>query len=430
MRANKITNNGEVLLDLTQDTATPETVGEGVTFHTADGSPAVGTAKLGGGAELNIAYGDEPPEDTTKLWVKTTEPSGVIVSPNAEYAGNTEAAIENLSTTMPSKIYDQGCASVGTKIYLFGGTARTDQILCYDTETETLTTLGVVLPIAASSIACATVGTNIYLFGGSGASRLNTILCFDTETQSITTLDTVLPTAAYGFGCAVIGTDIYLFGGSGLTTIMRFDTKTQSLTTLAAVLPKVVYCSGCATVGTKIYLLGGYSSEGEILCFDTKNQTITTLDAKLPSAIAKAGCGVCKNKIYLLGGGSPKTDTIYCLDTKTEALTVLDIVLPAATYGIGSATVGTNIYLFGGTNDGGAASLNTITCFTPPVDIVMVETGIVYILSQSDATALMLINAGTATVEIGVDMVYKGNAEGKGELVEALLYKDGAWTNI
>jgi hypothetical protein len=49
MKANKIELNGEVLLDLTLDTATPETVAKGVTFHMADGTPSTGTATMGGG---------------------------------------------------------------------------------------------------------------------------------------------------------------------------------------------------------------------------------------------------------------------------------------------------------------------------------------------------------------------------------------------
>ena len=49
MKANKIFLENEVLLDLTQDTAIEEDVLAGKTFHKADGSPAVGTAVLGGG---------------------------------------------------------------------------------------------------------------------------------------------------------------------------------------------------------------------------------------------------------------------------------------------------------------------------------------------------------------------------------------------
>ena len=39
----------------------------------------------GGGSELNIAYGDTAPEDTSKLWVKTTEPDSVEISPDFGY---------------------------------------------------------------------------------------------------------------------------------------------------------------------------------------------------------------------------------------------------------------------------------------------------------------------------------------------------------
>ena len=39
----------------------------------------------GGGGELNIAYGDTAPEDTSKLWVKTTEPDIVEISPDFGY---------------------------------------------------------------------------------------------------------------------------------------------------------------------------------------------------------------------------------------------------------------------------------------------------------------------------------------------------------
>lgn len=39
------------------------------------------TGTLEGGAKLNIAYGDTAPTDTSKLWVKTTEPESVEISP-------------------------------------------------------------------------------------------------------------------------------------------------------------------------------------------------------------------------------------------------------------------------------------------------------------------------------------------------------------
>lgn len=48
MAVNKVEINGEVKLDLTQDTVTPETLIAGVTAHNAAGNPIVGT----GGGEV------------------------------------------------------------------------------------------------------------------------------------------------------------------------------------------------------------------------------------------------------------------------------------------------------------------------------------------------------------------------------------------
>jgi hypothetical protein len=41
-----------------------------------------------------------------------------------------------------------------------------------------------------------------------------------------------------------------------------------------------------------------------------------------------------------------------------------------------------------------------------------------------------IINTDTAKIEIGVNEIYKGNANNEAEKAEAALYKDGAWTTI
>jgi hypothetical protein len=43
MGASKVIVDGETIVDLTGDSATPETVAEGETFHDANGEPRVGT---------------------------------------------------------------------------------------------------------------------------------------------------------------------------------------------------------------------------------------------------------------------------------------------------------------------------------------------------------------------------------------------------
>ena len=43
MKVNKIILNDQVLMDLSEDTVTPETVSEGITFHGSDGELHTGT---------------------------------------------------------------------------------------------------------------------------------------------------------------------------------------------------------------------------------------------------------------------------------------------------------------------------------------------------------------------------------------------------
>jgi hypothetical protein len=150
--------------------------------------------ECGGGAELNIAYGDTAPEDTSKLWVKGSVPEDMQIIPPALLGAN-EAA-----------------------------TVATD---------FTIATLGAVLPKGVTAPAAVAVGKKIYVFGGlygsTASSSLNTINVFDTETKTITTLSTVLPTGTYSIGTAAVGKKIYLFGGKQVTnlkTINVFDTET------------------------------------------------------------------------------------------------------------------------------------------------------------------------------------------------------------
>lgn len=49
----------------------------------------------GGGATFNIAYGETPPEDTSKLWVKANEPNNIKIGSDIE---NVETYIESTGT--------------------------------------------------------------------------------------------------------------------------------------------------------------------------------------------------------------------------------------------------------------------------------------------------------------------------------------------
>ena len=394
-----------------------------------------GTLESGSGAELNIHYGDTAPEDTSKLWIKSTEPASIEFAKNHKQS----QGINTLGTKLPIAARSTAAAAVGTKIYLFGGYVSyrnyLNTIREFDTETETITTLSATLPNAMFDITCAVAGTKIYLFGGSG--YLNTIQEFDTETKTISTLSVTLPNGASNMAAATVGTKIYLFGGHGsgtsmFNTILEFDTETKTISTLSVTLPTVLHSMPAATVGTKIYIFGGSNNKNgvnqldTILEFDTETKTITTLSAKLPAVLYEMPAAAVGTKIYLFGGYSigQSVNTIQEFDTETETITTLSVTLPKTSYQMPAATVGTKIYIFGGDGPSGV-NLNTILEF---IDFVLAS-GNVFVQEDFDKNIFTLVPAPTK-VEIGVKNVYKGNSNNVAEFVDAYLHDGAKWVNV
>ena len=146
------------------------------------------------GFSLNVAYGEEPPEDTSKLWIKTSEPEYVSVVPQLP-----DGEITTLDATMLLGVSNAGVATVGSKVYIFGGyygSFCTSAIGVFDTKTQSYELLDITLPSTVESVAAAAVGTKIYLFGGlaggMSTQRFDTIDVFDTETQMVMTLEATL----------------------------------------------------------------------------------------------------------------------------------------------------------------------------------------------------------------------------------------------
>ena len=337
----------------------------------------------GGSAEFNIAYGDTAPSDTSKLWVKASEPNKVSIATQF----NTTNSFQTNIAKLPNAAFAMGTAAVGTKIYLFGGSGKSgsklNTIQVLNTETNVISTLSATVSKVAMGIGAAAVGTKIYLFGGAnGTGRYNTIQVFNTETNTISTLSATLPAGAYSIGTAAVGTKIYLFGGQGsnsLNTIQVFDTETNTISTLSVTLPKAANGMGTAAVGTKIYLFGGSDGFNAIQVFDTETNTISTLSATLPSN---------------------------------------------NTGGIGTAAVGTKIYLFGGAYMTIEDAIHSYTLAIP------VEVGKILIVSSITDNLFNLINTETTQVSIGVDRVYIGNAEGNAEAVDAYLHNGTEWVAV
>ena len=357
---------------------------ENGTYDVTDKASAVVAVPASGGAGLNIEYSQTAPTDTSKLWIKSTEPASI------EFSQNPEQQVQGLTVldqSIPSGAYGTNCAAVGTKIYLFGD-ENSSAIQEFDTESKTITTLSATLSTARYEMGCAAVGTKIYLFGGRSYS--NTIQEFDTESKTISNISApAMPTTWYKMSCAAVGTKIYLFGGNKdryssessklFNTIYEFDTETKTLTTLSVTLPTAIYDMSCAAVGTKIYLFGGDK------------------------------------------GSSAYSNTIQEFDTESKTITTLSATLPTATYRMGCAGVGTKIYLFGG-----SGNQSTIKEFI--IDFPLTSGNI---LAQQDYNEnIFTIVKPPTKVTIGVKNVYKGNSNNVAEFVDAYLFDGAKWVNI
>lgn len=382
----------------------------------------------GGGAELNIAYGDTPPEDTTKLWVKTSEPSGVIVSANASYNIEGEETIETLDIVLPYAKSGHSAAEVDGKIYLIGGYSGdtiSGNIMVFDPEKQSFVTLGL-KTYDATSVATAAAGKKIYTFGGYKSTVLDTSMCFDIEAMTTITING--PGQRDGGFAVTVGQYIYIFGGarsgSNIDEIWRYDINNNNSEKLTTVLPNKGTSICGALVGNKIFLCTGTSG---IYSFDTTTETLKQEYADFTSWISSRQCVAVGTKIYIFGT-SGTSKSIYRYDTELKELKKLDAV-PA--YPITSATatlMGNRVYILGGHADG--VRLTRVECFTIGEDEIQVPSGTLSIIPKTDGNTFPIINGDTTKIELGVKSVFKGNADGVGEPIEAALYKDGTWTTI
>lgn len=436
MKANKIELNGEILIDLTSDTVTEADVAEGKTFHKADGTPATGTA--GGGA--NIAYGDNEPKDTTKLWVKTSEPSEVIVTPSTEKAYGECAEVEIASHgSVNSYTGSTGSAVVNGKIYHFGAYSRSKSGFMYDPTKKTQTEIAT-LPVGARYIGVAAVGENIYLFGGDkSGGYLNTIHVYSVETGTLTTLEQTLPYACGRICAEAVGNKIYLLGGEAAssnkeivsTQVLRFDTETYEIASCEP-LPSETEWTKSSVVGRTIYLFGG-DNKNMILRFDSDTEKCTELSETLPTNLYGMPCTEYKGKILLFGGAisynnSTFSRSILLFDAATEKITIIGTLTINILDAI-CETVGDEIYILGGRSNTTSSGMRTTGYIAKPFAVIL-PNNVLQIIPSVDSNLFHVVNTPTFKTEIGVTRIYKGNEEGRGEPVEAALYKDGAWATI
>lgn len=378
-----------------------------------------------GGADLNIYYGETAPEDTSKLWIKSSEPENITFTANPEQRIN---GIED-NLVLPSAMYGMCADSVGSDIYIIQGSTtsskNTTSVYKYNTLTKVIEQETALSSARLLYAGCAAVGKNIYTFGGYNYSTfLSTIYRYNTLEKSweaITSMDDPCIDPAV----SAIGTKIYIFGGTKsskdfLNSIQIFDTETNGISLLGTSLPEKMTQVGSAVVGTDIYLFGGYTGTetNNIWKFDTLTNTITTLEVTLPGIVTNCRTHVIGSKIFIF-----YLNKIYEFDTLTETITELSQTLPHLKYGAGGS-IGSSAYLIGGlSQDVSRKDIVTFTVTFPLAENdILIQEG--YLKNTFD-----LVQAPTK-VEMSAQNAYKGNANGEAEFVDAYVFNKSYWKNI
>lgn len=106
--ANKVIYGGEVVIDLTSDTATASSVLAGKTFHDASGAPATGTCTYDSDTKADTATADEV------LAGKTAHARGALVTGTMANNGSVSGTIATVSGTYTIPVgYHDGSGKVG-----------------------------------------------------------------------------------------------------------------------------------------------------------------------------------------------------------------------------------------------------------------------------------------------------------------------------
>jgi len=167
-------------------------------------------------------------------------------------------------------------AAVGNSLYAIGGRTTTSgpcsgfgthqlaSVERYDIATDSWTTVAS-LPSARSDLAAATVGGKIYVFGGCRGDEtiLNDVDVYDPVTDTWSTAPSDMPTArAAMYAVATRGGTVYVIGGwdgigNGLSTNEAYEVPQDQWTTGLPPMPTPRAEAGIADYGGRIFVVGG-----------------------------------------------------------------------------------------------------------------------------------------------------------------------------
>ena len=319
-----------------------------------------GTLEIGGGGELNIAYGDTAPEDTSKLWVKTAEPDSVEISPDFGYGEAVQTTgiksgfptsnitcedgdylyvavgstvkkynkktldfisnVATLSNTVDNVAIFEGVLYCTVKHYERDGNRDWTNVDLYCVDLNTKESMILLQKVNHYGGSLIIYNNKVYLISGgyeysynSGGWRYSYSITNAIAVYNISLKTT--ETISYSYGCwynkcCLIGNNVFVFGGfdrdasTAKSNIIKINLDTKTVTKCNAVLPIATYDMGVSNLGNYIYLSGGNKTSQIVYRYDTVNDTIEQVNVTLEHA--RTACATFFNgtELYLLGSNA------------------------------------------------------------------------------------------------------------------------------
>ncbi len=270
------------LVDLSQDTVTPETLAEGVTAHDSKKQKIVGTLDPYASAKLHVGCSTSTaPTDRTKLWLKTD------IQPKREFSGYlrpTQRAYETNKLDVLGTVY---CEGPDNSMFVFGQYEQTPYL--FQLYPDSTRNRKWVLDSAAAdsyewrALDMCFANDRVYVLLGSGgieeARRAPRVYVFDYITQTgfvHTTVDQNTYGSIYGGITLANDGNVYLFVCGSFTRFYRYYVGTEVTIQIANVIKGYEDGSNGMVTGKdgKLYTLRHDYSLGDALCFDPKTKTV------------------------------------------------------------------------------------------------------------------------------------------------------------
>ncbi len=381
-----------------------------------------GTLEIGGGGELNIAYGDTAPEDTSKLWVKTTEPDSVEISPDFGYG----EAVQTTGIKSGFPTSDITCED-GDYLYINGSSKieKYNKKTLELVENINITTLNSMQLFNGVLYCTRTVSHQDY---SDQYSFDVTLYAIDIHTKNETTLKSDL-NHLYG-NLIIYKNKIYLIGGGRETRrygssytrsdkITVYDIETGLIETIPFSYGE--FYSRCCLIGNKVFVFGGYENtktiKNYISCVNLDTKTVTKCNAVLPIATYRMGVSNLGNYIYL-SGGNKTSRVVYRYDTVNDTIEQLNVTLEHARTACATFFNGTELYLLGSNAIVDKLQINV------PLSSTKLK-----IISDWLNNQFAVIN-GSSKVMIGVNKAFKGDENNKAKEVTAYVHDGTNWHDL